>query len=101
MKGYSYDEAVVNIEKPGGLNLAIFDVSPTIECRWIAIGNNNAYLLHVFESTREMLKFVAHAQNKGATVFDEGFLDDEASKEGFDRWAEYVADECGEYETPS
>lgn len=41
-KSYSYNEAVVNIEKPGGLNLAIFDVSPTIEARWIAIGNNNA-----------------------------------------------------------
>jgi hypothetical protein len=96
-KNYSFDESVVQISREDGRKIAIFDVSPTIECRWIGVSNNEVYLLTVFGDTREMLQFVAREQNNGATIFDDGFLDEQAQHEGFDRWAEYVADECGEY----
>ena len=96
-KNYFFDDAVVQIAKLDGCKLAIFDVSPTIECRWIAVSNKEHSLLTVFYSISEMLKFVAHEQNNGATVIDDGFLDEQANAEGFDRWTEYVADKCGEY----
>jgi len=94
-KNYSSDDAVARITKPD-CKLAIFDVSPTIECRWIAISNKEHSLLKVFGSTHEMLDFVAHEQIKGATVADDdNWLDYQASASGFDTWAEYVNDERG------
>ena len=96
-KNYSYDEAPINIEETDGRKWALFDVSPTIECRWIAICNNEVYLLEVIGDTREAREFVAQKQIKGATVKDDGILNEWAQVDGFDRWAEWVADELGEY----
>ena len=97
-KAYGESESDVFILKPNGERLAIFDVSPTIECRWIAIGNKGADLLTVFGSTRDMVKFVAREQIKGGAVtcYNEKFLDGEASAEGFDTWGEYVENERAE-----
>lgn len=98
-KNYGFSEAVVQITYPNGYTLAIFDVSPTIECRWIAIANQQWSLLEVFSSTREMLKFVAREEINGATVPNtDGWLDEQAGMDGFDTWAEFVNDEREETE---
>lgn len=90
-KSYGYFDADVNLHKPNGAELAIFDVSATIECRWIAVGVRTSDILTVLGSTREMLDFVANEQSNGAkVVFGSEFLDKQAGMDGFDTWAEYV-----------
>lgn len=98
-KEYGIDEAMVQIQKADGSTLGIFDVSPTIECRWIAISSQAWSLLTVFGDTREMLKFVAREQIAGATVPNtDGWLDEQAGMDGFDTWAQYVLSEGGKCE---
>ena len=97
---YSFDEAMVQITHSDGETIAIFDVSPTIECRWIAVHNKSYSLLEVFGDTREMLNFVAREQIKGATVPNEdGWLDDQAGMDGFDTWDEYIQDVMSEMQS--
>jgi hypothetical protein len=92
-KNYGFDEATIQITRDDGVKLAIFDVSPTVECRWISISNKDFSLLTVFGSTREMLKFVAQEQISGATIPNEdGWLDEQAGMDGFDTWSEFVDD---------
>ena len=96
-KEYSFDEAAITIENPNGETLAIFDVSPTIECRWIAISNKAHSLLTVFGGNMEMLTFVAQEQIDGGVVGDAGsWLDEQVSGYGFESWNEFVADVQGE-----
>lgn len=98
-KNYGFDEAVVQVLRADGTKLAIFDVSPTIECRWIAISSNDMYLLEVFGSTREMLQFVAREQIGCATVPNEdGWLDEQAGMDGFDTWEQFLVSEGGKCE---
>jgi hypothetical protein len=94
-KQYSFDEAQVQITTPEGDKIAIFDVSPTIYCRWIAITSKSWDLLYVFEDTMDMLEFVAHKQDQGATIPNEDkWLDEQVSGNGYDSWAEYVNEIC-------
>lgn len=99
-KNYSFDEAMVTITSPvQGRRIAIFDVSPTIECRWIAIGDQSWNLLTVFGSTNEMLEFVAYEQIHGAIVpNDDKWLDEQVQGNGFDTWDEFVKDMQSENE---
>ena len=98
-KNYGFDEATVQITRDDGVNMAIFDVSPTTECRWVSISNTAWWLLTVFGSTREMLRFVAHEQINGATVSNpDRWLDEQVSMDGFDTWVEFVDNERFENE---
>lgn len=98
-KEYGFNEATVQVIKEDGEKIAIFDVSPTIECRWIGLSNKSWKILTVFPSTREMLKFLAKEQINGATIPNEDrWLDEQAGMDGFDTWAEFVGYECIENE---
>jgi hypothetical protein len=98
-KNYGFDEAEVRITKVDGTKLAIFDVSRTVECQFVAISSNSVYLLETFSSVRDTLEFIARKEIKGATVeADEGVLDNLAQMVGFETWSELVSDERGENE---
>lgn len=91
----SYKDAPINIENVDS-KLAIFDVSQTIECLWVAISNQEADLLQIIGGNREAMEFVAREQINGATIKDDGLLDKWANADGFDHWIEYVAGACSD-----
>jgi hypothetical protein len=96
-KNYGFDEAEVRITKADGTKLAIFDVSRTVECQFVAISSNAVYLLETFSGVRDVTEFIARKEIKGATVeADEGMLDNLAQMVGFETWSELVSDERGE-----
>lgn len=97
-KQYSYDEAQVNITTIDKENIAIFDVSRTTECRWIAISDKSWALLEIFKNTNEMLEYVARKDNQDAEITTiDHWLDDQAMQCGYDSWQD-MCKQIGEHD---